>query len=678
MPLHSIVEAIGSFIALSMAFLLFSLQKDRKVGDYYTWIAASLIGMGILDGFHAAALPGHGFVWLHTTALLFGGLLFVFVWLPNLTVRFQRHNWILWMVGIIAVIFGAVSIAFREAFPHMLIEGKFTPSAKALNFVAGVFFMTAAIHLIIRYRVDKRLEDFLFINFCFLNAWAGLLFQLSEPWSKNWWLWHFLRIAAYSVIFSYIFTIFKERAKELRRVNRALRAISECNQLVIRATDEPKLLNDICRIIVEVGGLRFCWVGYTEHDEAKTVKPVAQAGYEAGYLTTANITWDNTERGRGPAGTAIRTGNPSIFKDIITNPDFAPWRDDAIRQGYVSAIGLPLIANSTTLGALTIYASGKDTFDSEEVKLWRELADDLTYGVVTLRIKTQHKLAEEELRSYKEYLEELVRKRTKELGYAKREAEEANKAKSDFLANMSHELRTPLNSVIGFSEVLQDELYGELNKKQKEYIDDILVSGKHLLNLINDILDLSKVETGKMELELSSFPVRDVLNTSLMMFKEKAMKHGINLSLEIETDADLGIEADERKFKQIMFNFLSNAVKFTQDGGSVHVHARRGVRGQGLAKMNQSPIPDADFIEISVADTGIGIKPEDMPKLFKEFSQLESAYTKEHEGTGLGLALTKKLVELHSGKIWVESEYGKGSKFSFVIPRWQGQGASGK
>ncbi len=265
-----------------------------------------------------------------------------------------------------------------------------------------------------------------------------------------------------------------------------------------------------------------------------------------------------------------------------------------------------------------------------------------------------------------------------ELRRAKLQSEAANKAKSDFLANMSHELRTPLNAVIGFSELLQDELFGKLNKKQQDYVKNIYGSGRHLLNLINDILDLSKVEAGKMELELSRFLIKDELNASIMMLNENAIKHGIRLGSEIAPDADIEIEADERKFKQILFNLLSNAVKFTPEGGSVRVQARLsaecGVRNAELMEEEHSALAtpnselDRAFIEISVADTGIGIKPEDMPKLFYEFTQLESAYTKNYEGTGLGLALTKRLIELHGGGIWVESEFKKGSTFSFAIP----------
>jgi len=258
----------------------------------------------------------------------------------------------------------------------------------------------------------------------------------------------------------------------------------------------------------------------------------------------------------------------------------------------------------------------------------------------------------------------------KEAEEARLQAEAANKAKSDFLANMSHELRTPLNAVLGFSEVLQDELFGKLNEKQHEYIKNIYSSGNHLLSLINDILDLAKVEAGALELDVSGFSLKETLDSSMTMLKEKAMKHSISLTLDVRPDADISIEADERKFKQIMFNLISNAVKFTQDGGDVHVSARKVT--PPFLPLDKGRVggvmPDGDFIEISVVDTGIGIRPEDIPKLFKEFTQLEFAYAKNYEGTGLGLALTKRLVELHGGKIWIESEYGKGSRFIFVIP----------
>ncbi|MBI5590023.1 MAG: PAS domain S-box protein [Deltaproteobacteria bacterium] len=258
-------------------------------------------------------------------------------------------------------------------------------------------------------------------------------------------------------------------------------------------------------------------------------------------------------------------------------------------------------------------------------------------------------------------IESGLKKAHEELKELASELKRTTQVKSEFLANMSHELRTPLNAILGFSEVLEDELYGDLNDRQKTYAHHIYNAGKHLLSLINDILDLSKVEAGKMEFEASWFPIRAILASSIVMLREKAMKHGIVLCVEIESDADIHVEADERKIKQILFNLLSNAVKFTPYGGRVTVRAYMAAFENGSEQQR--------MLEVCVEDTGIGIKEEDLPRLFGEFTQLhQRVLTKEHEGTGLGLALTKRLVEFHHGVMRVESEYGTGSRFYFTLP----------
>jgi signal transduction histidine kinase len=219
---------------------------------------------------------------------------------------------------------------------------------------------------------------------------------------------------------------------------------------------------------------------------------------------------------------------------------------------------------------------------------------------------------------------------------------------------MSHELRTPLNAIIGFSQVLQEQYFGKLNEKQAEYVTDVLESGQHLLSLINDILDLAKIEAGKMELELSKVIIKDLLGSSLVMIKEKALAHGISLDIDTTKDLEhLKIMMDERRVKQVMFNLLSNAVKFTPDGGAIRVEGKK--EGKELI--------------ISVSDTGIGIAPEDQERIFEEFYQTRSSITGKTPGTGLGLPVTRSIVEMHSGRIWVESEGpGKGSRFTFTLP----------
>jgi signal transduction histidine kinase len=230
------------------------------------------------------------------------------------------------------------------------------------------------------------------------------------------------------------------------------------------------------------------------------------------------------------------------------------------------------------------------------------------------------------------------------------ELEAASQHKSEFLANMSHELRTPLNAIIGFTQVLSEEMFGRVNEKQAEYLDDILTSGQYLLSLINDVLDLSKVEAGQVELEVRPFSVREALERGVVMVRDRAAGDGVKVALAAGPDVDV-VEGDERRIKQVIFNLLSNAVKFTASGGVVDVSADR-VNGE---------------VRIAVADSGPGVAAEDHARIFEEFQQAPSGLD-QREGTGLGLALSKRFVELHGGKIWLESEPGSGSTFVFTLP----------
>jgi len=317
--------------------------------------------------------------------------------------------------------------------------------------------------------------------------------------------------------------------------------------------------------------------------------------------------------------------------DIEAHPDIPPRLREASRSfGFRSCLFVPLLRGDAAIGAIGVTRRDPEPFTEREIELLKTFAEQAVIAIENVRL-------------------------FKELEAANRDLKAASQHKSEFLANMSHELRTPLNAIIGFSEVLSERLFGDLNTKQDEYLKDIHASGQHLLSLINDILDLSKIEAGRMELELAEFHLPQAIENALVLVRERALRRGITLEQSI--DSRLGeIPGDERKIKQVLLNLLSNAIKFTPEGGRIEVHAK----------------PVNGSVEVSVTDTGVGIAPEDQEAIFEEFRQVGTA-DKMVEGTGLGLALSRKFIELHGGRIWVESQVGAGSTFTFTLPVHRGE-----
>jgi len=300
-------------------------------------------------------------------------------------------------------------------------------------------------------------------------------------------------------------------------------------------------------------------------------------------------------------------------------------REILLDSGVRAILAVPMMREGQLIGCLGVTRNQPGEFPPETIELLRTFA-------------TQSALAIQNARLFHEIEDK------------GRQLEAASRHKSEFLANMSHELRTPLNAIIGFSEVLTERMFGDLNEKQEEYLKDIYAAGQHLLSLINDILDLSKIEAGRMELEVADFSLPAALDNALTLVRERASRRGITLGRAIDDRVGM-IRGDERKVKQVLLNLLSNSLKFTPEGGRIDV---RAAMHDGMA-------------EVSVADTGVGIAPEDQDAIFEEFRQVGTA-DKKVEGTGLGLALSRKFIELHGGRIWVQSEPGKGSTFSFTLP----------
>ena len=424
-----------------------------------------------------------------------------------------------------------------------------------------------------------------------------------------------------------LFTELQARTADLTRSVGQLTALGEVGQAVSSSLDLETVLTTIVSRAVQLSGLDGGVV--FEYDEA------AEKFVQRAAIGTANRATAAREagirKGEGVVGRTAQTLQPVQIPDIsVAGAYEGRTREELIAAGVRALVAVPILREGRLIGGLAVNRNQPGEFQPEMIELLRTFA-------------TQSSLAIQNARLFRE------------LADKSHQLEAASQHKSEFLANMSHELRTPLNAIIGFSEVLSEKMFGELNEKQEEYSKDIHASGQHLLSLINDILDLSKIEAGRMELELSEFDLPTALENALMLIRERAGRRSIALHMNI--DARLGqMRADERKVRQVVLNLLSNAIKFTQEGGRIDVGA----------------VPKDGHVEISVSDTGVGIAPEDQEAVFEEFRQVGMA-DKKVEGTGLGLTLCRKFVELHGGKIWVKSQLGEGSTFTFTIPVRRGE-----
>jgi two-component system, NtrC family, sensor kinase len=424
--------------------------------------------------------------------------------------------------------------------------------------------------------------------------------------------------------------LFKEleaRTEQLTRSVGELTALGEVSRALSSTLNLETVLQTIVMRANEIAWTAGCTIW--EYDEPRAefqLRASHYADHADAALLQAPGRVTAIARGQGVTSRVMERREPVQINDIAIEGFYeSPIRRPLIEAGHRALLGVPLLSEDEVIGVLAVTRKTPGEFEPEVVRLLSTFA-------------TQSALAIQNARLFLEIEDK------------SRQLEVASQHKSEFLANMSHELRTPLNAIIGFSEVLTERMFGELNEKQDEYLKDIYASGQHLLSLINDILDLSKIEAGRMELEPTEFDLPSAIDNAVTLVRERAGRRGITLGREIDSRVGM-IRGDERKVKQVVLNLLSNAIKFTPEGGRIDVRA----------------VVNDGTVEVSVIDTGVGIAPEDQETVFDEFRQVGTA-DKKVEGTGLGLALSRKFVELHGGRIWVESEVGQGSTFTFTIP----------
>ena len=418
-----------------------------------------------------------------------------------------------------------------------------------------------------------------------------------------------------------LFQELQSRTQDLSQSLEETGALSEVIRAVSSSLDLSEVLDTVARQAVTLSGADGCGI-FQISPGRRAFDVVVSHGLSRAFvdsILTLSVGVDH-----GTIHEATESGEAVQIPDVAQARDY-PFRDLFLAEGLRSVLTVPMSGDEVARG-IVIVRRRPGEFDERLVNLMTALANQSKVAIANANL-------------------------FREIEEKSRLLEVADRHKSEFLANMSHELRTPLNAIIGFSEVLLQRMFGELNPKQEEYLQDVLSSGRHLLSLINDILDLSKVEAGRMDLELDRFDLPQALHDTLVLVRERAVRHGIELTLAV--DRGLGsVVGDERKIKQVLLNLLSNAVKFTPEGGRVEVGA----------------VPTDGGVEISVSDTGIGIASENQELIFEEFRQVGGDYAHKREGTGLGLTLARKFVELHGGRLWVKSQPGQGSTFTFSIP----------
>jgi len=586
-PVHSLMETAGAVMAFTLATLIFSMYRKERMFCHFHWSSVALIGMGILDFFHAMMMPGELFVWLHSLAVLFGGLLFMGVWLPRRRVSVRYYYVVPVAVVVFSILVSMGSIMMPGWVPTMLVAGEFSSLSILINMIGGFAFFIAGINFLMRYWQEEQFDDLLFTGHTFLFGVSGILFASSALWDLSWWLWHMLRLIAYFIALFYSYVIFMRENNALEQTTAMLK---DTQDMVRVGNWERYYRNGTAWLSEEI----FQILG-------RSFQPVVSYERVLEYIHP-----DDRER-------VIRTFDKTLQPGQHCDIEYRVIRPDGE------------IRHLHSIGRATEWSGGKP------VKMAGAIQDI-----------TERKTIEEELAE------------------AKQQAEEAARSKGEFLANMSHEIRTPMNGIIGMMHLA---LQTELDERQKNYIGKAHLSAENLLRILNDILDFSKIEAGKMKMEAVDFHLWDVVGNTVSLIKLKAEEKGIQLISRIDSDVPKVLRGDPLRLGQVLINLGSNAVKFCDARGTVSVKV--AVKSED----NQEAV-----LRFAVQDTGIGISPEQQGRLFQGFTQADSSTTRKYGGTGLGLTISQKIVQMMEGNISVDSIKGVGSTFSFTVRLSRPQG----
>jgi len=423
----------------------------------------------------------------------------------------------------------------------------------------------------------------------------------------------------------------KQSEDNLARLNRTLQTLYQCNQALVHATDESELLQTVCRILVEVGRVRMVWVGYREFDAAKTVRPVAQAGYDQGYVESVKATWADSERGQGPTGTAIRTGKPSWTKSIQTDPNIAPWRAEALKRGYRSNISLPLMSDGEPFGALTLYAEESNAFNERAVELFTELADNLAYGVTALRTREERSRAEHALREAEGELAHVGRVMIM----------------GELTASIAHEINQPLAAVVANANACFRWLANPTPNldEARDAISRIVRDG----NRASDVIRRIRALVQKGDTEKTLLDINEVIQEVVSLTHSEIQKSGVVLKMNLAASLPR-VSGDRIQLQQVILNLVMNGIE-----------AMNTVTDRPREMIIRSSAHESGKVLVAVQDSGVGIDSQNLDKIFDSF------YTTKAQGMGMGLAISRSIVENHGGRLWAVANDGPGTTFHFTL-----------